>query len=339
MGLSNLKDFLKEKYDIEVKDIVKKKNIYIVKGDDKEYCLKTINYSYSHFKFILSAILHLQKKGFKNIPPILKTKLGMDYIEYDNKYCYLSPWIPSRESNYDNIHELLEVAKKLAELHLCSQGFTIDQDMKPRIYWFKWIENFNVRGKEILDFRNRIYQKAYKSDFDKLYLETMQNQLTIIEKTIDGLKCSNYINRMNKEVIKRGFCHHDYAHHNVLRAYDEELYVIDFDYSILDTNLHDLSSLIIRSMKNGKWSKNKVKEILASYSSINSLEKGDSKIISSFIKFPQQYWQLGIQYYWEQQPWEEDFFLNKLEKYLEDCEEREEFVEDIKQLENGGENI
>ena len=46
-----------------------------------------------------------------------------------------------------------------------------------------------------------------------------------------------------------------------------------------------------------------------------------------FIRFPQAFWQLGIQVYWEQQPWGEEFFLNKLEKYLEDSDEREDFID------------
>ena len=32
-------------------------------------------------------------------------------------------------------------------------------------------------------------------------------------------------------------------------------------------------------------------------------------------------------YYWEQQPWGEDFFEEKINKYLEDVEYREEFLE------------
>ena len=49
--------------------------------------------------------------------------------------------------------------------------------------------------------------------------------------------------------------------------------------------------------------------------------------MKEFIRFPQGFWQLGIQMYWEQQPWEERFFIERLQKYLNDREEREQFVE------------
>lgn len=39
--------------------------------------------------------------------------------------------------------------------------------MRPRIGWYSWVNVFNTRCNEILDFRKRIYQKAYKSDFDR----------------------------------------------------------------------------------------------------------------------------------------------------------------------------
>ena len=38
--------------------------------------------------------------------------------------------------------------------------------MKPRIGWFSWLKVFETRKNEILDFQNRISQKAYKSKFD-----------------------------------------------------------------------------------------------------------------------------------------------------------------------------
>ena len=56
------------------------------------------------------------------------------------------------------------------------------------------------------------------------------------------------------------------------------------------------------------------------------IRQDEIPIIREFIRFPQVFWQIGIQVYWEQQPWGEDFFLNKLEKYLDDREVREEFI-------------
>ena len=49
--------------------------------------------------------------------------------------------------------------------------------------------------------------------------------------------------------------------------------------------------------------------------------------MKGFIRFPQGFWQIGLQYYWEQQPWGENFLVDKLNKYLNDRNNREKFLE------------
>ena len=166
------------------------------------------------------------------------------------------------------------------------------------------------------------------SDFDKLYLSIMDEELKRVERTLFHIKNSGYFDYMKKEVKKLGFCHHDYANHNVLLLADNEINIIDFDYCILDTHLHDVSSLLIRAMKDGKWSKEKANLILNNYCKSNSIYDEELKLIRDFIRFPQVFWQVGIQYYWEQQPWGEEFFIEKINKYLEDIDYREEFLEE-----------
>ncbi|SFC33930.1 CotS family spore coat protein [Clostridium uliginosum] len=322
-----VKKYIEKNYEIRVEKIDKVKSSYKIITKDEGYCMKVINYQFSHFYFILSAMKHLQENGFKNIPEFIKTKLGQDYINIDGKYGYLTKWVPSRVSNYDNPIELSKISTKLGELHECSKNFTIKKGMKPRIGWFSWEEVFKTRINEILDFKNRINQKAYKSEFDLMYLDNIDNEIKRAEKSIRGLENNNYISLMEKEVFLRGFCHHDYAHHNILIDEKKEVNIIDFDYCILDSHLHDLSSLIIRVMKGRKWDEKKANIVLNNYEKIIEINKKEIPIMREFIRFPQSFWQLGIQVYWEQQSWGEEFFINKLKLYLEDIQEREEFID------------
>lgn len=80
-------------------------------------------------------------------------------------------------------------------------------------------------------------------------------------------------------------------------------------------------------MKGGKWSKDTANIILNSYCTSNDVDEKELKIMKYFIKFPQSFWQIGLQYYWEQQQWEEEFFINKINKYIEDIYYREDFIE------------
>lgn len=325
--IPKIKSYVEENYSLNVDNIEKVKNSYKITTKDNKYCLKMIKYEFPHFYFILSAIKHLQKNGFTNIPEFILNKRKKEYGFIDGKYVYLTKWIPSRVSNYDNPLELAMVSSSLSRLHQCSKGFTLEKGMQPRIGWFSWLKVFKTRSKEILDFKNRINQKAYKSNFDLLYLDNIEEEVRRAEKSIASLQKNNYVRVMEKEVFKRGFCHHDYAHHNILIDCNKEINVIDFDYCILDSHLHDLSSLLIRSMKDGKWEKEKADLILKAYKENMDVSEEEIPIIREFIRFPQAFWQIGLQVYWEQQPWGEDFFINKLEKYLDDRELREKFID------------
>lgn len=327
MDLIDIKKSIESNYNLQVLDIEQIKGSYRLETNEGIYGVKIIKYDFPHFYFILSAIKHLQNKNFAKVPQILRNNNGEDYIQLKDKYAYLSEWIPSRVSNYNNPIELANVSRKLGELHKCSSGFILDRNMKPRIGWYTWIKVFETRCNEILDFKNRIYQKAYKSEFDYIYLSNIEKEINRAKNSIDSLKSSKYIELMDKEIIKMGFCHHDFANHNVLVDEDGELNVIDFDYCILDSHLHDVSSLLIRAMKDAKWSANKANLIIDNYCTTNYLYNDEFKLIRDFIRFPQAFWQIGIQYYWEQQPWGEDFFINKINRYIEDIDFREGFLE------------
>ena len=330
MEITDIISVLRKQYGIDFKEGQKFKNVYkFTDKNKKEYCLKIIKYKFSHFNFILSAILHLQKRGFNKIPNIFLTLGKCPYIKIEEKFAYLTYWISSRQSNYDNPLELQLASQKLGELHKCSEKFIIKKDMKPRVGWFLWEKTFKTRGEEILDFEKRIYQKAYKSEFDILYLSMIKNEIKRVEKTLKMLNKYNYKTIMLKDFQSLGFCHHDYAYHNVLIDYKNEINIIDFDYCILDSNIHDLSSLIIRALKDGKWEIKKTELILESYMKKYRVREEHIPLMSAFIKFPQQFWQVGLQYYWERQPWDEETFMRRLLKYREDIEEREEFLKEF----------
>ena len=305
-------DAIEKNYDIKINYLEKIKNVYRIYGNDQCYCLKLIRYHYPHFKFILAAMEHLYKKGFDGSVPILSNNHGEKYISFKKAYGYLTPWVNARESNYDNPYDLAIASSTLGKLHIASEGFKIEKDMEPRVGWFRWIKTFKTRALEIEDFRRRINQKARKSSFDMLYLSMMEKELIAVERSITALEEGNYKERMLKDVYKRGFCHHDFAHHNVLIGNNNQVNIIDFDYCILDSNLHDLSSLLIRAMKNGKWDMEKLNLILDSYRNVKEIKQDDIPLMAAFMDFPQDYWQVGIQYYWEQQEWGEKFFLSKL---------------------------
>jgi spore coat protein, CotS family len=325
-----VKDLAESKYNLNIIKLEKVKNVYKINTLDKTYCLKIVKYDYPHFIFILNVIKHVQRKGFENIPEMLPSIEGKDYINFDKFYAYLTPWIDARECNYDNPIDVNIAAKKLADFHIKSKDFEVTEEMKPRVGWLKWIEKFNHRINEMVDFKNIITKKETLTEFDNIYLKNLENEIQRGERAVENIAESNYLCKMKVEISKRELCHHDYAHHNLLMEKDGKIDLIDFDYTILDSHLHDLSSLLIRRMKNGKWGIDNALFILDAYNSIYSIDIDDIPIMAAFMEFPQDFWQVGIQYYYEMQPWGEEFFLKKLNRIIEDSEEKQDFIDEFR---------
>lgn len=332
MDICEIQKVVQDAYEININFIEKIKNVYKIYTEGKQYCLKVIKYDFGHFLFIISAIKHLQKNNFKYIPEIIQTKQGSDYTEIYGRYAYLTEWIEARQCNYNNPVDTLIAASKLAELHKKSEKFVVEKNMNPRIGWLKWIKTFKTRSDEILDFKHRIYKKGKKTEFDSLYIKIMDNELQRSQRSIKNLSESKYIEIMKHEIMKKGFCHHDYANHNILINAKGNVNIIDFDYCILDTHLHDLASLLIRCMKHGKWNINAALFILEAYNVVNAVKQDDIPIMAAFMEFPQAYWQVGIQYYWENQPWGEQVFLKKLKRICDDNDQKEKFIKEFRYL-------
>jgi CotS family spore coat protein len=325
-----VKKLVEDSYNLNVELIEKIKSVYKIRTKNKSYCLKIIKYNFEHFLFIISAIKHLQKNKFEYTPEILKTDKGADYIKIENNYGYITSWIDSIPCNYDNPQNILFAARKLAELHKKSNEFEVTAGMNPRIGWFKWIEVFETRKNEIFSFKSIIDKKENQTEFDSIYLNVIKEEVERAEKSIKNLIESRYIENMNEEIVSRGFCHHDFANHNLLIDSNNKINVIDFDYCILDSHLHDLCSLLLRTMKYGKWGLNNALAIINSYNTINKVKKDEIPIMASFMEFPQDYWQTGIQYYWEKQHWKEEFFLNKLKRIIGDRYKKQEFIDEFR---------
>lgn len=330
MDLDKIKKVIEENYEIKVEKLTKKKNVYKVETQNQIYCLKVIKYELGHFKFIVSAIRHLQKNGFDDTPKLFDTIDGEIYILLDNSYAYLTEWLDVREANYTNMLDVSKTAILVSKLHSCSKGFTFDMKCNPRIYWGQWIKNFETRITEMEDFKFRMERKMYKSEFDEIYNTFVDQEIIRGKDAIKILENSNYSEYMNKQSNTLTFCHHDLAHHNILVDKEYNLKIIDFDYCILDSYLHDLASLCMRVMRNGSWSIELFDMIVESYfDGKRGLTKDEVKFIIGFLKFPQDFWQVGLQYYWEQLPWSAERFLGRLNNYLLDIDCRTKFIEKL----------
>lgn len=324
--INDLKKLVEENYDVTILDMSKLKNVYKIVAVEGNFCLKQFKYEFSRFKHILEIFDYFKKEDFDNILDVISTYSEKKYIEFDNVYFYMTFWIESRELNYSNSYDLIRAAQHIAKFHNYSKGFKVSKDSKADIRWMKWFEIFDRKINDIYKFKKLIEDKSELSVFDKIYFENIDKNIQIANESIENLYKFDYENVMKEHIKKNYICHHDLANHNILLDSSGKIYFIDFDYVILDTHLHDLGSFIMRCLKFGRWNHEKFKIIINSYKDVKHVSKQELSLAMSFILFPNDFWQIGVQYYNEKINWDEEKFLRRLTRFENDKDDRRNFI-------------
>ncbi len=320
---------IEESYGFKVKDIQSIKNISRLVTDDGVKCLKRAHMSPGFFLFIYSAVNHLKDKGYEGVIPY-STAIDGSICIPDGKYVYyVVDWVESRECKFKREEELRKAIRAAAELHILSAGYSPPKGAKARVFYNKWVDRCDKKSVELLEFSRAIEEKEYIDDFDEIYSRHLSYYWQQAKESAAMIDGGPYWEVSAKSEESGEFCHHDLANHNILIAENGRVYLIDFDYCIMDTRLHDLSSLVIRNMRYGNWDIEKAYFILNEYDRIYSIDEKDLKVIKAFITFPQDFWQVGLQYYVEKQPWTMDYFLMRLNRIVNDREIRDKFLKDF----------
>ena len=327
--LKDLKKLVEDNYDITVLNINKVKNVYKITGVEGDFCLKQVKYNFLRFKHILEVIDYLKKNEFDNILDIILTYEDEKYVEYKNIFFYMTKWLESRELNYSNQYDLIRASQHIAKFHNYSNGFAPSEDTDVDIRYMKWIQVFDKKINDLLEFKEIIEKKKDLTLFDKIYKQNIDKNISLSNEAVENLYKFNYKEVMKETVKKNYVCHHDLANHNLLLDQFGKIYFIDFDYVIIDTYLHDLGSFITRSLKYGRWNDEKFQIVLKSYKDVKHISKKELLILMSFILFPNDFWQLGIQYYNEKIYWKEEKFIRRLSRIEEDREDRKNFIKRV----------
>lgn len=327
--MEDIRALVEQNYDFAVRDILKIKNAYKISTNEGYKCLKLSRYDSGQFTFIMEAVGHLVRNGYPSVLKPYSTRNGESFIKYSSGFGYMCDWVESREADYKNPVELKLCVEALGELHYTSRGFTPPKESRGRNYYGKWIKRFQKRCSELLYFKALIKSRPEPTEFDKYYIKAFDIHYRQALKTVSDLEGSEYFKVMEEHKKLSGLCHHDSANHNFLITRDLKVYVIDFDYCIMDSHLHDLSSLIIRNLKYGHWDMGTMEFILEIYSGRIPVSREEKYLIFCFMEFPQDFWQIGLQYYVEKQPWGEDYFIKRLNRTLEDARDRMEFIKEL----------
>lgn len=323
---------IERQFDIKIEEMIPNKGIYELNTDSGKRCLKKINYGVQKLFFIYGAKEHLIKNGFKNIDRYYLNTEGNPYALVNEDIYTLSQWIEGRECDFYKDEDIMLASKKLAELHLASEGYEPPENSKLKSDLCRWPYLMEKRVNSFNKMKNMVRKKKNKkSQFDIEYIKYMDFYKDLGKQSMEILKDSQYESMCAEAEEKMSFCHHDYTYHNILIGENNEVNVVDFDYCKRELRVYDIANFMTKVLKRRDWNMEISDLIINSYNSVSPLREEEYRVLYAFLLFPQRFWRLCNRYYYNETTWIQNTFSKKMESLVNEQEVYMEFLKEFKE--------
>ena len=279
--------------------------------------------------FIDEALEYLANRNIKQFPRFIRTRSGDPYWIDETGPFIMTDWYFSQELDFGILMDLKQAAAFLAGFHEISRGFTPDRANCGRAVWRNWPVKLEGRIVQLQDFRRLALDGKDSSAFCRLYLRHFEPYYREACQSLEMLLRSPYGEVAAIDSARKSFCHHDYSGRNLLRTFEDRLILVDFDYCLSDIRIHDLINLMVRNLKHTGWSPSLARFILQEYHQTGHLSREELEVMHVLLKWPQDFWQVGLQYFYEKLPWPKERFLKKLESKVDSKMARERFLREF----------
>lgn len=312
---------IERQFNIKIETIKANKGVYYLKTNKGERCLKRINYGPQKLLFVYGAKEHLIKNGFKNVDEYFINIEGEPYALVNEDLYTLSEWLGGRECDFHNIEEVRLAAKTLASMHEASKGYEPPENSKLKSDLGRWNHLMEKRVKSLDKMRDMLRKKNNKSDFDMIYMKSMEFYKEMGKKALNTLNESSYYELCALAEKEKSFCHHDFTYHNIILNEKNDVYIIDFDFCKREVRTFDIANFMIKVLKRVDWDISFAEAIIESYNSVSKLSSEEYKVLYAFLQFPQRYWRLANRYYYNEVNWGQNTFYKKLQGIVDEKEQ------------------
>lgn len=312
-----------DSFDFLVEDAAPIRSVYVLNTNKGMKILKKVAYGMEELNFLYEALNTIRKK----YPYVINFRESIDgkpYVKYEDGIYVVLDIIEGRDCIFENPLDLKKASSALASLHAAGEDVAIGNTIRNNLGCLP--EKYQEKLKSLKKYKEIANMHVNKSDFDRLYLKHADYYIGCIKKAYSHIERSKY-----KELcsLKHTLCHHDLAHHNILMGKDENVYFIDFDYSVIDLPYHDLSNIITKAIKHNEWEIDIANLVLEGYMEKRELSGEEIEVLYGYLLFPQDFYDITSSYYMKNRGWEEDEFRDKLKRKAEYKDDREKFLKEF----------
>lgn len=309
-----------EQYELEVRAVSRGRESYICDTDQGQKLLKEYRGSVERAEFLAKILEHLCGCGML-VETVNRTKEGVPIAvaEDETKYILYDAWIGA-ECDTKNREEMLMAVRKLAELHNVATTYEGEIPEFVKANQNEVLLLYEKHNRELNKVKNYIRAKKKKNEFEMLF----SNQYECFMEKANRVTAQLKEMKADKDII--GFCHGDFNQHNVIST-KKGIAIVQFDSFAYQIRVSDLANFMRKMMEKNNWNTGLGMDFISAYNKVRKLSVQELQYLYLYMAYPEKFWKIANHYYNSHKAWVSGRNMEKLEKFIRQEEEREQFLE------------
>lgn len=310
-------------YDLE-EPITKTGSVYR-SGGAKAAILKPLQVGAAQ-AFAIARILRQSQREFlpELILPISVQRARAGYLWHRGNRYLAARILPGRAADYFDDRDVAAAIRLMASWHALTGAMLRHDPQLQKLLAFDPVKCWENRIRELDICRAMASRRS--DEFSREYLARWPGFTDQANQALRELQSRAGI------AAPAVICYHDWAFHNVL-IHGEKAFLIDFDYILADTPVHDRANLLGRYLRLFHWAPRSLLKMLRQFEAYYGWRRGEVGQLRVYLTFPYDYWMIGRQYFLEQQPWSERYFRDQWRRKIVAQEVRFQTLKILERLE------
>lgn len=267
-------------------------------------------------------LMHIKESGVCLTEQIVPNREGeLLTIDTDGSAYVVKDFFQGQECNIRDGGECRTAVTGLAKLHKALELHGLSEEYG--IGSFQVEREFEKHTRELRKARKYIRQKRQKSDFERFLMNHYDSFYQRAEEI------TQEAGQETAGAVTAGcFCHGDYQHHNLIVTPDG-IAAVNFEKCTADHQMRDLCLFLRKLLEKSNWNQSIGFELLEVYHQEKPLNRADWKQIYYRLAYPEKFWKIVNFYFNSGKAWIPEKNMEKLEKLLQQEENRNLFLEQV----------
>lgn len=315
-----------EQYDIEVKNVKRGRNSFLLDTDCGLCLLQSTGMSERRAESMNRLCLFLKDGGFRSVDSPIANREGAFVSKTEDGTVYLvKKWFAGRECNVQKEYEITEAVKNLAFLHniLAEPADAFQEEVPVGERPEEEMQRYNQKLRKI---RRFVRKRPAKNDFELLFLNCFEEMYAFAETVTEQAAACQKLYEDSRQ--KQTMVHGDYNYHNLIMT-AEGIAVVNFENFRIDIQAGDLYYFMRKIMEKNHWDRHLGEQIIRSYTRIHPLSEEEMKYLALRLAYPEKFFKAANTYYQSNKARIPQKSVEKLMLSVRETKEKKQFLEDI----------